>query len=163
MKTMQRYRAVDVSKWIILSLLLALGGICLKFGIFPATIEDKIMFSICCIIIFPHLLYHMIHTTYLSDNGVEFCRLGRVVRQLSWGNIEKVCIIRNFRFSNRVSNVETKIVFLPAGYKPRGNLRWGGLIFLFLNRNDVIWVDDTKQNRQIIEKKHGEIMDWRNI
>lgn len=156
----QRIRAVSISKWIVLSLLTVIAFFCFQLGILPATIENKIMIFVCGIITIPALIYHLLHATFISEKGVEYCRLGKVIRTIAWENAEDICIIRDYKLAAGIMG-QTRIVFVPAGCEKYDSKNRSGIHYLLTFRDRVIWIDNTKRNRQIIEERYGEISDFR--
>lgn len=161
MGTGKGHRAVGRAKWIILSGSIAAIILLLNSGVIPATPQNTILIYVCSAVVIPATVYHVTHATYLTDKGITYYRLGQVVRQLLWDQVEEVCIIRDFRISSKASDT-TRIVFIPAGCERYSSEKWFGLQYIFIFRNNVIWVDNTKQNREFVEKNHGMISDLRN-
>lgn len=129
--------------------------------------DDGSVSSITCIstlaflvILIPVTVYHLINTTYLTSDGIEKRRLGHVIHRLSWCDISQICIIHDFPLSAKSSST-THIIITPEDCVKFSETTYFGLQYMFIFRNKVIRIDDTKENRLFIESHYGEIVDLR--
>lgn len=150
MNTQTRIRATSPAKGIVLSCVTICAALCMLLNIIPRTAGNLTMLTFCIILIIPGTLYHLLHAVYLTTEGAEFCRLGRVLRLIPWSQTEQVCLVRDFRRSAKGSD-PARIIITPAGCPLYDASECSGLKYLMAHRRQVLWADNTPQNRNFIE------------
>lgn len=153
MQKQRRIRATSPAKWIVCTGLLILMFLLYSSGI--VTIEAKNAIPVAIIVI-PCLLmtiWQCIHSFFLTEKGIECCRLGRVIRMLSWDQVAQINMAREFsNSSNRI------LVITPVGCAVYDSKQWYGWQYASRFRGQVIVIDNTKKNRDFIETYFGEII-----
>lgn len=159
MDGVQRLRATSVLKSITFLLLALVGTICILWENVTLSIFESVFILAVILLCFPYALYYLFHATYLTEEGIECCQLGHVYRKLLWNQVAQVSVIRDFRWTAKTSGA-TRIVITPIGCEKFSKEKWFGVKYLFVFRHQVIWIDNTKQNKLFIRQHYGEIIDF---
>lgn len=106
------------------------------------------------------LIYRSVNRIYLTSEGVECHRFGKVHRQLYWSEVSDACLVKNYGFSAGGSN-NSCIVIIPSGCEPYNN-QWSGIQYKRQFRDHVIGIEDSFRNRKFIETHYGKLKDMRH-
>lgn len=101
-------------------------------------------------------VYQLFHPVYLTNDGIECFCFKHLYRKILWNQIDCVYQLTDFRHSTGTSDLG-RFVIVPIGCSRYDKKKWFGLQYLFVFRKQVVWIDNTKKNRQIIEKHYGKI------
>lgn len=156
MEPKTRIRAIGRSLWIVLLVLLLLsiplffreGG--------GSDLADKILLVFCILTFCPYCVYRLCHDVYITNEGIECCRFGSVIRVLPWSQVSQVCIARDYRFSTWISG-STRIIITPRGCPAFRAKEWTGIRYLFAFRGQAVWIDHSRKNCELIEKYWGKV------
>lgn len=122
------------------------------------TVERRLCMIVLCSMVMLYAAYHASYSAYISEDGISCSFLGKNILEYRWGELYDVAVINDYRLSVRHS---TRIVAISKGCPLFDKKKWFGLQYVFRFRKQVIWLDNTKQNREYIQRFFGQIADRR--
>ena len=111
----------------------------------------------CVVCVIPVCIWNLVHVKYLTPEGVEIIRFGRIARFLSWKQTAQVCVAREAWRRHH-----TQLLITPVECEAYDPKRWSGWRYALRFCRQVITIDDTEKNRQFIAAHYGEISDKRD-
>ena len=151
-----RQCATSKALWFLYFVLAFVGLFMIEKGTIVKAIWQKNVYYIIFAYISMGFTYHLTHTIYLCDTGVVYYRFGKVDRLLPWRDICQICTIRLFPISFKVSQ-PTYILIVPKGVAKYDRTSCFGFIYLFAEKRKVYRIDDSIENRRIINNLYGEV------
>lgn len=97
---------------------------------------------------------------YLTVEGVQVIRLGKILRMIPWAQISQICWARDYRIAAKGSQIP-HILIIPNGCEKYDPSKWSGIRYRFVFRKYVVRIDTTKANESYIRQYYGEIEDRR--
>ena len=152
--------ATSSAKWIVMVVVVLFLAVYYIYEGDSVSSISWVSITVLLVILLPITVYYLVNSIYLTSEGVEKRRYGRIVGKLTWSDISQICILHDFPLSSKTS-ATTHIVITPKGCKKIGDTEYFGLQYMFIFRKAVIRIDNTKENRMFIEAHYGEMEDLR--
>lgn len=143
-------------QWVFAFCLASIGMVLMICNAITTTLGQRIIYALVFVFVTGCFLFHLSHSTYLCNTGIEQYYFGKLHSTLSWEDIHQVCIMKLLPFSMGVS-APSYILIVPTGCEKYSQDKWFGLKYLIHFRHRVYRIDDSSRNRRYINQVYGKL------